>query len=191
MASIKNTQTQKNLLTAFAGESQARNRYTYFASAAKKAGYEQISAIFIETADNEKEHAERLFEFLEGGEVEITGSFPAGIISDIVSNLEASADGENYEHTTMYPEFADVAEKEGFSQIADVFRNIAVAEKAHEERYRTLIDNIKEDKVFKRDTAVKWKCRNCGYIHEGTGVPEECPACAHAKAYFELWTKNY
>jgi len=191
MASIKNTQTQKNLLTAFAGESQARNRYTYFASAAKKAGYEQISAIFIETADNEKEHAERLFKFLEGGEVEITGSFPAGIIGDIVSNLEAAADGENYEHTTMYPEFADVAEKEGFSQIAEVFRNIAVAEKAHEERYRTLIENIKEDQVFKRDTVVKWKCRNCGYIHEGTGAPEECPACAHAKAYFELWAKNY
>ena len=191
MASIKNTQTQKNLLTAFAGESQARNRYTYFASSAKKAGYEQISAIFIETADNEKEHAERLFKFLEGGEVEITASFPAGIIGDIVSNLEASADGENFEHTTMYPEFADVAEKEGFSQIADVFRNIAVAEKAHEERYRILIENIKEDRVFKRDTVVKWKCRNCGYIHEGTGAPEECPACAHVKAYFELWTKDY
>ncbi|KAF5421934.1 MAG: Rubrerythrin [Candidatus Methanocomedens sp.] len=191
MTSIKATQTEKNLLTAFAGESQARNRYTYFASAAKKAGYEQISAIFIETADNEKEHAERLFKFLEGGAVEITGSFPAGIIGDIVPNLEAAADGENYEHTTMYPEFADVAEKEGFPEIAEVFRNIAVAEKAHEERYRALIENIEQDMVFKRDTVVKWKCRNCGYIHEGTKAPEECPACAHERAYFELWGKNY
>lgn len=191
MTSIKATQTEKNLLTAFAGESQARNRYTFFASAAKKAGYEQISAIFIETADNEKEHAERLFKFLEGGDVEITGSFPAGIIGDTVPNLEAAANGENYEHTTMYPEFADVAEKEGFSEIAEVFRNIAVAEKAHEERYRALIGNIEQDMVFKRDTVVKWKCRNCGYIHEGTEAPEECPACAHARAYFELWGKNY
>jgi rubrerythrin len=191
MTSIRATQTEKNLLTAFAGESQARNRYTYFASAAKKAGYEQISAFFIETADNEKEHAERLFKFLEGGDVEITGSFPAGIIGDTVPNLEAAADGENYEHTTMYPEFADVAEKEGFSEIAEVFRNIAVAEKAHEERYRALIENIEQDMVFKRDTVVKWKCRNCGYIHEGTEAPEECPACAHERAYFELWGKNY
>ncbi|MCD4767004.1 MAG: rubrerythrin family protein [Methanosarcinales archaeon] len=191
MTSVKTTQTEKNLLTAFAGESQARNRYTFFASAAKKAGYEQISAIFIETADNEKEHAERLFKFLEGGEVEITGSFPAGIIGDTVSNLEAAADGENHEHTTMYPQFAEVAQKEGFSEIAEVFRNIAVAEKAHEERYRALIENIKNNMVFKRDTVVKWKCRNCGYIHEGTEAPGECPACAHARAYFELWTKNY
>ncbi|MCD4808458.1 MAG: rubrerythrin family protein [Methanosarcinales archaeon] len=191
MTSVKTTQTEKNLLTAFAGESQARNRYTFFASAAKKAGYEQISAIFIETADNEKEHAERLFKFLEGGEVEITGSFPAGIIGDTVSNLEASADGENHEHTTMYPQFAEVAQKEGFSEIAEVFRNIAVAEKAHEERYRALIENIKNNMVFKRDKVVKWKCRNCGYIHEGTEAPEECPACAHARAYFELWGKNY
>ncbi len=191
MTSIRSTLTEKNLLTAFAGESQARNRYTYFASAAKKAGYEQISAIFIETADNEKEHAERLFKFLEGGDVEITGSFPAGIIGDTVSNLEAAADGENHEHTTMYPQFADLAEKEGFPEIAEVFRNIAVAEKAHEERYRALIENIEQNMVFKRDTVVKWKCRNCGYIHEGTEAPDECPACAHAKAYFELWAKNY
>ena len=191
MTSLKTTQTEKNLLTAFAGESQARNRYTFFASAAKKAGYEQISAIFIETADNEKEHAERLFKFLEGGDVEITGSFPAGIIGDTVSNLEASADGENHEHTIMYPEFADVAEKEGFFEIAEVFRNIAVAEKAHEERYRSLIENIEKNMVFKRDKVVQWKCRNCGYIHEGTEPPEECPACAHARAYFELWAKNY
>ena len=191
MTSLKTTQTEKNLLTAFAGESQARNRYTFFASAAKKAGYEQISAIFTETADNEKEHAERLFKFLEGGEVEITGSFPAGIIGDTVSNLEASADGENHEHTIMYPEFADVAENEGFFEIAEVFRNIAVAEKAHEERFRTLIKNIEQDMVFKRENIVKWKCRNCGYIHEGTEPPEVCPACDHARAYFELWAKNY
>ena len=191
MTSLKTTQTEKNLLTAFAGESQARNRYTFFASAAKKAGYEQISAIFTETADNEKEHAERLFKFLEGGEVEITGSFPAGIIGDTVSNLEASADGENHEHTIMYPEFADVAENEGFFEIAEVFRNIAVAEKAHEERFRTLIKNIEQDMVFKRENIVKWKCRNCGYIHEGTEPPEVCPACDHASAYFELWAKNY
>jgi len=191
MGSIKNTQTEKNLLTAFAGESQARNRYTFFASAAKKAGYEQISAIFTETADNEKEHAERLFKFLEGGEVEITGSFPAGIIGDTVSNLEASADGENHEHTIMYPEFADVAEKEDFPEIAEVFKNIAVAEKAHEERYRALVKNIEQDMVFRRDKVVQWKCRNCGYLHEGAEAPEECPACAHAKAYFELWAKNY
>lgn len=191
MKSIKTTQTEKNLLTAFAGESQARNRYTFFASVAKKAGYEQISAIFIETADNEKEHAERLFKFLEGGDVEITGSFPAGIIGDTLSNLKASAAGENYEHTAMYPQFADVAEKEGFTEIAEIFRNIAVAEKAHEERYRALIGNIEKDKVFKQEKAVKWKCRNCGYIHEGTDAPEECPACAHARAYFELWVKNY
>ncbi len=191
MTSIKNTQTEKNLLTAFAGESQARNRYTFFASAAKKAGYEQISAIFIETADNEKEHAERLFKFLEGGEVEITGLFPAGIIGDTVSNLEAAADGENHEHTIMYPQFADVAQKEGFPEIAAVFRNIAVAEKAHEERFRALIGNIEKDMVFKRENVVKWKCRNCGYIHEATEAPEECPACAHARAYFELWAKIY
>ncbi len=178
-------------MTAFAGESQARNRYTFFASAAKKAGYEQISAIFIETADNEKEHAERLFKFLDGGEVEITGSFPAGIIGDTVSNLESSADGENHEHTTMYPQFADVAQKEGFPEIAEVFRNIAVAEKAHEERFRALIENIELDIVFKRENVVKWKCRNCGYIHEGTEAPRECPACAHARAYFEMWAKNY
>jgi len=191
MASLKGTQTEKNLLTAFAGESQARNRYSYFASAAKKAGYEQICGIFLETADNEKEHAKRLFKFLEGGEVVITGSFPAGVIGDTRSNLEASAAGENHEHTQMYPEFATTAENEGFSEIADVFRNIAVAEKSHEERYRALIENIDLERVFKRDTVMKWKCRNCGYVHEGTGAPEECPACAHERAYFELWGRDY
>ena len=191
MVCLEGTQTEKNLLTAFAGESQARNRYTYFASVAKKAGYEQIAGIFLETADNEKEHAKRLFKFLEGGEVEITGSFPAGVIGDTKSNLEAAAAGENYEHTQMYPEFAEVAENEGFSGIASVFENIAVAEQAHEARYRTLIGNLENDMVFKRDTVVKWKCRNCGYVHEGTEAVEKCPACAHERAYFEVWARNY
>ncbi|MDO9516581.1 MAG: rubrerythrin family protein [Methanosarcinaceae archaeon] len=191
MTNLKGTQTEKNLLTAFAGESQARNRYTYFASAAKKEGYEQISGFFLETADNEKEHAKRLFKFLEGGEVEITASFPAGVIGNTKSNLEASADGENHEHTQMYPEFAGVAEKEGFLEIASVFKNIAVAEKAHEERYRALIENIENGLVFKRDTVTKWKCRNCGYVHEGTQSVEKCPACAHERAYFEVWAQNY
>jgi rubrerythrin len=191
MVCLEGTQTEKNLLTAFAGESQARNRYTYFASVAKKAGYEQIAGIFLETADNEKEHAKRLFKFLEGGEVEITGSFPAGVIGDTKSNLEAAAAGENYEHTQMYPEFAEVAENEGFSGVASVFENIAVAEQAHEARYRALIGNLENDMVFKRDTVVKWKCRNCGYVHEGTEAVEKCPACAHERAYFEVWARNY
>ncbi len=191
MVCLEGTQTEKNLLTAFAGESQARNRYTYFASVAKKAGYEHIAGIFLETADNEKEHAKRLFKFLEGGEVEITGSFPAGVIGDTKSNLEAAAAGENYEHTQMYPEFAEVAENEGFSGVASVFENIAVAEQAHEARYRALIGNLENDMVFKRDTVVKWKCRNCGYVHEGTEAVEKCPACAHERAYFEIWARNY
>lgn len=191
MVCLEGTQTEKNLLTAFAGESQARNRYTYFASVAKKEGYEHIAGIFLETADNEKEHAKRLFKFLEGGEVEITGSFPAGVIGDTKSNLEAAAAGENYEHTQMYPEFAEVAEKEGFLEIASVFKNIAVAEQAHEARYRALIGNLENDMVFKRDTVVKWKCRNCGYVHEGTEAVEKCPACAHDRAYFEVWARNY
>lgn len=191
MVCLEGTQTEKNLLTAFAGESQARNRYTYFASEAKKAGYENIAGIFLETADNEKEHAKRLFKFLEGGEVEITGSFPAGVIGDTKSNLEAAAAGENYEHTQMYPEFAEVAENEGFSGVASVFENIAVAEQAHEARYRALIGNLENDMVFKRDTVVKWKCRNCGYVHEGTEAVEKCPACAHERAYFEVWARNY
>ncbi|HEW92585.1 MAG TPA: rubrerythrin family protein [Thermotogaceae bacterium] len=191
MASIKGTRTEKNLLTAFAGESQARNRYTYFASQARKEGYEQIAAIFLETADNEKEHAKRLFKFLEGGEVEITASFPAGVIGTTAENLKAAAAGENYEHTKMYPEFAKVAEEEGFPEIAAVFRAIAVAEKQHEKRYLALLENIEKDRVFKREKSVKWKCRNCGYIHEGTEPPEKCPACAHPKAYFELLSEDY
>lgn len=191
MKSLKGTKTEKNLLTSFAGESQARNRYTYFASKAKKEGYEQISGIFAETADNEKEHAERLFKFLEGGEAEVAAAFPAGIIGKTVDNLKAAAGGENYEHTTMYPEFAKVADEEGFNEIASVFTSIAVAEKQHEKRYLALAENIEKDSVFKRDKVVKWRCRNCGYIHEGTEPPDECPACAHAKAYFELLGENW
>lgn len=191
MKDIKGTETERNLLTAFAGESQARNRYSYFASQARKEGYMQISAIFSETADNEKEHAKRLFKFLEGGDVEITGAFPAGVISDTKENLEAAAAGENYEHTEMYPEFARVAEDEGFSDIASVFKSIAVAEKQHEKRYLALQENIEKDRVFKKDKVVRWKCGNCGYIHEGVEAPLECPACDHPGAYFELLSENY
>jgi rubrerythrin len=191
MKNLKGTKTEKNLLKAFAGESQARNRYTYFASQAKKDGYEQIAAIFIETADNEKEHAKRLFKFLEGGEVEITATFPAGVIGETKENLRAAAAGENYEHTKMYPEFARIAEEEGFHEIASVFRAIAVAERQHEKRYLALLDNIEKDRVFKRERVVRWKCRNCGYIHEGSEAPEKCPACAHPRAYFELLSESY
>ena len=191
MKSIKGTRTEKNLLTAFAGESQARNRYTYFASQAKKEGYEQISAIFLETADNEKEHAKRLFKFLEGGEAEIQASFPAGMIGDTGANLKAAASGENHEHSTMYPEFAKVAAEEGFPAIAAVFRAIAVAERQHEKRYLGLLESIAKGKVFKRETPEKWKCRNCGYIHEGEGAPDKCPACDHPRAHFELLGENW
>jgi len=191
MKGIKGTKTEGNLLAAFAGESQARNRYTYFASQAKKEGYEQIAAIFIETADNEKEHAKRLFKFLEGGEVEITADFPAGVIGKTEDNLKAAANGENYEHTKMYPEFARIAEEEGFQEIASVFRAIAVAEKQHERRYLALRENIERGRVFKREKVVRWKCRNCGYIYEGTEPPEKCPACAHPRAYFQLLIENY
>ncbi|OYV03306.1 rubrerythrin family protein [candidate division bacterium WOR-3 4484_18] len=191
MKSIKGTKTEKNLLIAFAGESQARNRYTYFASQAKREGYEQIAAIFLETADNEKEHAKRLFKLLEGGEVEIIASFPAGVLGSTKENLKAAAIGENYEHTKLYPEFARIAEEEGFPDIAAIFRAIAVAEKQHEKRFLALLENIDKDRVFKRDTVVKWRCRNCGYIHEGTEVPKKCPACAHPRAYFELLGENY
>ena len=191
MKSVKGTKTEKNLLTAFAGESQARNRYTYFASQAKKEGYEQIRAIFTETADNEKEHAKRLFKYLEGGEAEITASYPAGIIGTTKENLKAAAAGENHEYTTMYPEFAKIADEEGFTEIACVMRAIAVAERQHEKRYLTLLGNIEQGRVFKRDKVVTWKCGNCGYIHEGTEPPEKCPACDHEKAYFELLGENY
>ena len=188
---LKGSKTEKNLLAAFAGESQARNRYTYFASKAKKEGYEQISGIFLESAANEKEHAEREFKFLQGGEVEITTSFPAGIIGDTAANLKAAAAGEHYEWTEMYPGFAIVAEEEGFAEIAAVFRNIAVAEKEHEARYLSLLKNLEDGKVFKRDTPATWRCRNCGYLHEGTQPPAKCPACDHAQAYFELRAENY
>jgi rubrerythrin len=186
MASLKGTQTEKNLLTAFSGESQARNRYTYFASKAKKEGYVQISEIFIETANQEKEHAKRLFKFLEGGEVEITGAFPAGVIGTTLENLKDSAAGEHYEHTEMYPEFAKTAREEGFDTIASVFEAIAVAEKQHEKRYVDLAANIEAGEVFKRDEKVTWRCRNCGYLHEGSEAPDVCPACDHPQAHFEL-----
>ena len=191
MGSLKGTKTEKNLLTAFAGESQARNRYTYFASQAKKEGYEQIAAIFLETAENEKEHAKRFFKFLEGGEVGVTAAFPAGVIGGTRENLRSSAAGENYEHEKMYPEFADTAEEENFPDIAVVLKAIAAVEKQHEKRYLALLENIEKDRVFKREKVVRWKCRNCGYVHEGTEAPEECPACAHPRAYYELLSEDY
>ena len=191
MKSIKGTQTEKNLLLSFAGESQARNRYSYFASAAKKEGYEQISAIFTETADNEKEHAKRFFKFLEGGDVEIVAAYPAGVIGSTVDNLRASAAGEHHEWTALYKNFAEIADQEGYPEVALVFRNIAKVEAHHEARYTALMNNIQMNKVFKKDKVVKWKCRNCGYIHEGAGAPELCPACAHPKAYFELQDANW
>jgi len=191
MKSVKGTQTEKNLLAAFAGESQARNRYTYFASVARKAGYEQISAIFLETADNEKEHAKRFFKFLEGGEVEIQAAYPAGIIKDTAVNLEAAANGENLEWTILYKNFEAVAREEEFQEIADNFKEIAEVEEHHETRYRKLLKNVKENKVFKKDTAVKWKCRNCGYIHKGSSAPDECPACRHPQSYYEVFCETY
>jgi len=191
MADLKGTQTEKNLLAAFAGESQARNRYTYYASKAMKEGYVQISDIFTETANQEKEHAKRLFKLLEGGEVEIAGAFPAGTIDSTTENLKAAAAGENYEHTEMYPGFAKIAEEEGFSNIAVVFLAIAVAEKQHEKRYLDLAANIDAGQVFKRDTQQVWRCRNCGYLFEGNEAPQDCPACDHPQAHFELLGENW
>lgn len=191
MGTLKGSQTEKNLLTAFAGESQARNRYTYFASKARDEGYMQISAIFEETANQEKEHAKRFFKFLEGGEAEISASFPAGVIGTTLKNLKAAAAGENYEHSTMYPGFANVAREEEFPEIAAVFDAISVAEKQHEKRYNNLAANIEADRVFKRDAEATWRCRNCGYLHQGTEAPESCPACAHEQAHFELLGENY
>ena len=188
---LKGSRTEKNLLTAFSGESQARNRYTYFSSQARKEGYMQISAIFEETANQEKEHAKREFKFLQGGEVEITAAFPAGVIGDTIENLKEAAAGENYETTTMYPDFAKIAEKEGFKEIAEVFRNIAIAEARHRDRYLALEKNIKDGKVFKKNKPVRWICRNCGYVHEGPEAPDVCPACAHPQAHFELEATNY
>jgi rubrerythrin len=191
MGNLKGTQTEKNILTAFAGESQARNRYTYFASQAKKDGYVQISEIFTETANQEKEHAKRLFKLLEGGEVEVTAEFPAGVIGSTLDNLKESAAGENYEYTDMYPGFAKIAVEEGFEEIAEIFKAIAVAEKHHEKRYLALAANIANNTVFKKEQSVVWRCRNCGYLHEGDGAPEECPACAHPQAHFELLGENW
>jgi rubrerythrin len=191
MADLKGSKTEINLLTSFAGESQARNRYTYFASAAKKEGYVQIADIFEETANQEKEHAKRFFKFLEGGEVEIVGAFPAGVIGSTLENLNASAAGEHYEHTEMYPGFAKVAREEGFDAIAMIWDFISVAEKQHEKRYLDLAANIMEDKVFKKDHPVMWRCRNCGYLMEGEVAPEMCPACAHPQAHFEVLGENW
>ncbi len=191
MKSLKGTETEKNLLKAFAGESQARNRYTYFVGQAKKEGFVQIADIFQETADQEKEHAKRLFKFLEGGELEITASFPAGVIGSTEENLLAGAEGENYEWTEMYPSFAGIARSEGFDVIANVFEAIAVAEKQHEKRYNELRANILAKNVFKKEKAVTWRCRNCGYIYEGAEAPAVCPACAHPQAHFELLGENY
>ncbi len=188
---LRGSKTEKNLLTAFAGESQARNRYTYFASKAKKEGFVQMSHIFEETAAQEKEHAKRLFKFLEGGEVEISAAFPAGVIGSTLENLGAAVAGEHYEWTEMYPGFADTAKEEGFSEIAAAFRSIAVAEKQHEKRYNDLAANIEAGRVFKRDEEVVWRCRNCGYLHVGYEAPNTCPACDHPQAHFELLGENY
>jgi rubrerythrin len=189
--SVKGTRTEKNLLAAFAGEAQARNRYTYFASAAKKEGFEQISAIFLETAENEKEHAKIFFKYLEGGEVEITAAYPAGVIGDTAANLEAAASGEKYEWSTLYAAFEQVAGEEGFPEIAVSFHEIAEVERFHEERYRRLLANIVKGEVFRKKAAVKWHCRNCGYVHEGTEALEDCPACHHPRAYQEVLAENY
>ena len=188
---LKGSQTEKNLIAAFAGESQARNKYTYFASQARKEGYEQIAAIFEETANQEKEHAKREFKFLQGGEVEITSTFLAGVIGNTLENLKAAADGEDYETSSMYPGFAEVAEKEGFKEIAGVFKSIGIVEKHHKERYLALAKNIEDGVVFKRDKPVRWVCRNCGYVHEGTEPPKVCPACAHPQSYYELEATNF
>ena len=188
---IKGTKTEKNILTAFAGESQARNRYTFFASKAKKDGYIQISEIFAETANQEKEHAERLFKMLKGGEVEIQAAFPAGIIGTTADNLKGAAGGENYEWTEMYPEFAKIAKEEGLNSIAEVFESIAIAEKQHEKRYLGLLANIEAGTVFKKDKPVVWRCINCSYLHEGEEAPKICPACAHGREYYELLCENW
>ncbi len=191
MPELAGSKTEKNLLKSFAGESQARTRYTFFASQANKDGYKQIQSVFLETARNEKEHAERFFKFLEGRPVEITATYPAGKIGTTEENLKAAAEGENEEHSELYPEFALVAEEEGFDEIANTFKKIAEVEKEHEKRYRKLLANIKEGKVFVRDEKVRWKCGNCGYVHEGKEAPKTCPACLHDQKYFELKESNY
>jgi len=191
MKSLKATQTEKNLLKAFAGESQARNRYTYFASVARKEGYEQIANIFAETAENEKEHAKVFFKFLEGGDVEITASYPAGRIGNTKENLEAAAAGENMEWTTLYADFAKTAQDEGFPEVAQSFEQIAKVEKFHESRYRKLINNVQNGEVFKKKAPVKWHCINCGYIYEGSEAPKQCPACKHPQAFYEVLAENF
>jgi rubrerythrin len=188
---LKGSRTEKNLLVAFAGESQARTRYTFFASVAKKEGYEQISSIFQETADNEKEHAELFFKHLKGGVAEITAAYPAGIIGSTSENLKAAAEGEKLEWGTLYPNFAKVAEEEGFKDVARTFHMVAKVEKYHEQRYLKLLANVKQGNVFKRDAPIQWKCRNCGYVYEGSEAPEKCPVCEHARSYFEVWCENY
>jgi rubrerythrin len=189
--SLKGTQTEKNLMAAFAGESQARNRYTYASAKARKEGYRQISEIFEETANQEREHAKRLFKLMQEGEIEITGVFPAGPIGSTLENLKHAAGGENYEWSEMYPGFAQTAREEGFENIAKIFESIAVAEKQHEKRYLALARNIASGKVFKKDEPTVWICKNCGYVHEGTDAPEVCPACAHPQAHFELRAENW
>ena len=191
MPELKGSETEKNLLKAFAGESQARNRYTYFASIAKQEGYEQISAIFKETAQNEKEHAEVFFKCLQGGDTEITAEYPAGKISNTEENLLAAAEGEKMEWGTLYPDFEKIARKEGFEEIAKSFKEIAEVEEQHEKRYRKLLNNLEKNQVFSKPTKTKWKCRNCGYIHEGTEAPDKCPACNHDRAYYEILAENY
>ena len=189
--SIKGTKTEKNLLASFAGESQARNRYTYFASVAQKAGFEQIAAIFLETAENEKEHAKRFFKLLEGGEVEIQAAYPAGVIGDTAENLAAAAAGEHLEWAKLYKEAEETARQEGFEEIAVQFKEISEVEEQHEKRYRKLLKNVKDGTVFKMEKIVKWKCRNCGYVHEGKEAPKKCPACAHPQSFYELLCENY
>jgi rubrerythrin len=188
---LKGSQTEKNLLAAFAGESQARNRYTYFGSQARKEGYEQIAGMFLETADNEKEHAKLFFSLLKGGEAGILASYPAGVIGDTAANLKVAADGENLEWTTLYQNFADMAKKEGFEEVFQTFTQVAKVEKFHESRYLGLLKNVKEGKVFKKDAPVRWHCRNCGYVFEGREVPEKCPVCKHPRAHFEVLAENY
>jgi rubrerythrin len=188
---LKGTETERNLLTAFAGESQARNRYTYFADQAREEGYEQMGAIFEETANQEKEHAKRLFKFLQGGDAQIQAAFPAGVVASTLENLKAAAAGEHYENTEMYPGFAQVAEREGLKEIAAVLRKIAVAEKRHEDRYVALAKNISEGHVFKRSTPMRWVCRNCGMVHEGLEAPKICPACGKPQTYYEIEAVNY
>lgn len=191
MKSLKRTKTEQNLMTAFAGESQARNRYSFFASQAKKEGYEQIAAMFLDTADNEKEHAKVIFKLLEGGEAEVSARFPAGVIAQTTANLLEAATGERYEYAEMYPGFAEIAEKEGFPEIAATLLNIAAAEKGHERRFLSLKRNLDNGIAFKRDGKVVWRCRNCGYMHEGDAAPDECPACKHEQAYFEVFGEVY